>query len=102
MCDVLGLPDGKRAHRFIRLHAEDFFAPEGRSASYTVLEINLIAGRSDEAKKRLIKELFTRFERRLGIAPADLEVTLFEAPPQNWGFRGMTGDEAQLDYRIQV
>ena len=104
MVDVLGMPRGKRAHRFIRLQSEDFFMPEGRSQRYTVLEMALIAGREAATKKRLIKLLFERFEGELGIAPMDLEVTIFEAPAEHWGFRGMTGDEAvpKLDYEVGV
>jgi len=102
MMEVLGLPHGKRAHRFIRLQPEDFVVPEGRSERYTVLEINLMEGRSPETRRRLIKALFARFEKALGIAPVDLEITLFESPGCNWGFRGLVGDEAQLSYEIQV
>jgi hypothetical protein len=32
----------------------------------------------------------------------DVEITVNEAPASNWGFRGMTGDEADLNYKIDV
>jgi len=102
MMEALGLPEGKRAHRFIRLQREDFVAPAGRSDAYTVLEVNLIEGRTPEARRRLIKLLFARFESELGIQPTDLEITLFESPGCNWGFRGLVGDESDLDYEITV
>lgn len=102
MVSELGLPEGKRAHRFLRLQADDFFMPEGRSERYTVLEINLMEGRRPETKRALIKSLFARFESELGIAPVDLEITLFDAPAHNWGFRGMVGDEAKLDYKVKL
>ena len=102
MMEALGLPEGKRAHRFIRLQREDFVVPEGRTDAYTVLEINLIEGRTPETRRRLIKLLFARFESALGIQPADVEITLFESPACNWGFRGQVGDESELDYKIDV
>lgn len=100
MVEVLGLPEDKRAHRFVALGHEDFRYPGGRSAKYTVVEINMMQGRTVETKKALIKAIFARFESELGIAPADVEITISEQPAHCWGFRGMTGDEAILGYTV--
>ncbi|MDR5867523.1 tautomerase family protein [Halomonas koreensis] len=103
MMSVLGMPEDKRAHRFMPMDAEDFYAPGGRSDAYTVIEINMMAGRTAETQKALIKRLFAEIERQVGIAPVDVEITLTEQPPHGWGFRGMTGDEARdLAYRVRV
>lgn len=102
MQTVLGLPEDKRAQRFIPLRREDFYFPGGRSEAYTVIEINLMAGRQKQTLKRLIAELFRAFESELGIAPVDVEITLHEQPPHCWGFRGMTGDEADINYKLDV
>ncbi len=102
MVDALSFPTDKRAHRFIPMDSEDFYYPEGRTDAYTVIEISLMEGRSAEVRKKLIHLLFKRIGENLGIAPIDLEITLFETPAGNWGFRGMTGDEATLDYRIDI
>ena len=100
MQEVLGLPEDKRAHRFIPMDKEDFYYPGGRSDAYTVIEINMMQGRTEETKKALIKAIFDRFEADLGIKPVDVEITIQEQPPHCWGFRGMTGDEAKLNYSI--
>ena len=100
--EALGMPPGKRAHRFFCLEGEDFLRPEGRSDRYTILEIHLIAGRSKPTRKRLVRLLFERFSARLGIEPTDLEIEIVESGPENWGFRGEHGDEIALDYRIDV
>lgn len=102
MVDALSFPDDKRAHRFIPMDREDFFYPDGRTDAYTVIEISLMEGRSAEARKKLIRLLFDRMEEELGIAPVDVEITIFETPAVNWGFRGMSGDEAALNYRVDV
>jgi phenylpyruvate tautomerase PptA (4-oxalocrotonate tautomerase family) len=103
MQSVLGLPEDKRAHRFIPMQREDFYYPGGRSDAYTVIEINMMAGRRPETQKALIKALFSELESRVGLAPVDVEITIKEQQPYQWGFRGMTGDEAQdLNYRIKV
>ncbi|MCG9786829.1 tautomerase family protein [Vibrio mediterranei] len=103
MTDILTLPASKRAHRIVPLDKEDFYFPADRSDSYTVIEINMMEGRKPDTKKALIKELFNRIETELGISPVDIEITIKEQPAHCWGFRGMTGDEAQdLKYRVNV
>jgi phenylpyruvate tautomerase PptA (4-oxalocrotonate tautomerase family) len=99
---VLGLPPGKRAHRFFPLATGDFVMPSDRSLDYTILEITMMSGRTVETRKRLIRTLFDQIEARLAIAPQDLELCISEVPPENWGFRGLHGDEAVLDYRVRV
>ena len=82
---------------------EDFYVPGGRTDAYTVIEINMMAGRRAETQKKLIKTLFREIESQLSIDPADVEITISEQPPHCWGFRGMTGDEpADLKYRVNV
>ncbi len=100
--EALQYPADKRAHRFFPLDPMNFFAPSGRTEKYTILEISMMEGRSVEAKKKLIRLLFDRVNTELGITPQDLEMTIFETPKHNWGFRGLHGDEAQLDYKIEV
>ncbi len=99
---VLGLPEDKRAHRFIPLHRDDFFYPGGRSDAYTVIEINMMSGRTQQTKKALIMRLFSVLEAELGLAPIDVEITINEQPPHCWGFRGLTGDEARLSYEVKI
>lgn len=103
MMSVLGMPEDKRVHRFVPLDRSDFYYPGGRTEAYTVIEINMMAGRQIETQKRLIKELFEQIEKQLNIAPVDIEITIKEQQPYQWGFRGMTGDEAHdLTYKINV
>lgn len=103
MQSVLGFPEDKRAHRFIPMDKEDFYFPGGRSDAYTVIEINMMAGRKVETQKNLIKSLFKNIESKLAIAPVDIEVIIKEQAPHQWGFRGMTGDEvADLNYKVNV
>ncbi|WP_114418445.1 tautomerase family protein [Marinospirillum perlucidum] len=103
MQSCLGMPEDKRAHRFIPLQAEDFYYPGGRSPAYTVIEINMMQGRTEATKKALIKDIFQRMQTELNIDPVDVEITIHEQPAHCWGFRGMTGDEARdLKYSVRV
>jgi len=100
--EALDYPAGKRAHRFFQLDQPEFFYPDGRSPRYTILEFSMFEGRTVEAKKKLIRLLFARFQAELNLPPADLEITIFETPRHNWGFRGLPGDEQQLNYKVEV
>jgi 4-oxalocrotonate tautomerase family enzyme len=100
--EALAFPKDKRAHRFFPLESEDFYYPEGRTTRYTIIEISMFEGRTVEAKKKLIHLLFKRIEQTLNIRPEDVEVTISETPKHNWGFRGQTGDEISLNYKVEV
>lgn len=100
--ETLHIPPEKRFHRFICLDAEDFFYPADRSVNYLIIEISIFEGRSIESKKALIRLIFERFASDLGIAPQDIEITIFETPRHHWGIRGKTGDELSLNYRVEI
>jgi len=100
--DALDYPENKRAHRFIKLDEGDFYYPEGRSDKFTIIEISMFEGRTIETKKKLYQIIFERFESELGIAPMDVEITIFETPRHNWGIRGKAADELSLNYKVNV
>lgn len=102
LVEALSLPTEKRFQRFFALEADDFVFPEDRSEKYTLLEVLLFEGRSQEAKKALIRLLFKRFTQELGYGHSDLEVVLLESPRANWGIRGLPGDELALSYKVEV
>jgi len=100
--DALQYPQDKRAHRFFPLEREEFYYPPGRTERYIIIEFSMFEGRTVEAKKKLIRLLFERFESVLGIGANDVEITIFETPMHNWGFRGLPGDEHALNYKVNV
>ena len=100
--DALQFPQNKRAHRFFYFDNDDFFRPDTASDRYIILEFIMIEGRTVETKKKLIHLLYERISEQLGLALTDVEICILESPAYNWGFRGMTGDEIQLSYKINV
>ena len=102
--EALKFPPDKRAHRFFPMDPADFYIPggQGRTDRYIIIEISMFEGRTTETKKQLIRLLFERIEREVGIHPADVEITITETPRHNWGFRGLPGDEVGLNYTVQV
>lgn len=100
--DALHFPRDKRAHRFFPLDRADFVWPDGRTDAYTIIEVVMIEGRSVKAKKELVQLLFERASQQLGISQIDIEICIQESPAHNWGFRGMHGDEIELNYEVNV
>ncbi|WP_281612599.1 tautomerase family protein [Flammeovirga sp. SubArs3] len=100
--EALQYPQNKRAHRFINLEKDDFYYPEGRTDQYIIIEIMMITGRTVETKKKLIQLLFKEISEKTDISTTDIEILIQESPASNWGFRGMTGDEVSLNYKINV
>jgi hypothetical protein len=98
----LGLPKDKRFQRFIPMDAEDFLFPSDRSSKYTIIEISMFEGRSEERIKALLKRIMAEMEGRLGMHANDTEITVFQSPKHCWGIRGKTGDELALNYKVDV
>ena len=92
----------KKFHRLIGLEKSEFIYPVDRSENYTIIEISMFEGRSIETKKLLIRLLFANIEREVGIKSQDVEITIYETPKQNWGIRGLCGDELALGYKVDV
>jgi 4-oxalocrotonate tautomerase family enzyme len=100
--EALVFPEDKRFHRFFPMKKEDMIFPSNRSDAYTIIEITMIEGRTKETKKRLIALLFEHIRKELGIQAVDIEILIQEAPAYHFGFRGMSGDEMLLDYKVEV
>lgn len=101
LTEVWRLPADKRFHRFLLLDAEDLLCPQ-RGERYLIVEIICFQGRSEEAKRDLIRTLFARAQERLDLPAEDLEIVILESPQVNWGIRGVPGDELALTYPVTV
>lgn len=99
---ALEYPPEKKFQRFVALDADDFIYPEDRGPNYTIVEISMFEGRSPQAKRALISELFARIESATGIAPHSVEITITETPKVNWGIRGLNAEDLSLNYRVEV
>ena len=99
---ALEYPLEKKFHRFIGLDLSDFIFPSDRSERYIIIEISIFKGRSVDAKKTLIHQLYANIGSDAGIGHQDIEITIFETPKENWGIRGMPADELKLGYKVEV
>lgn len=94
------LPSDKRFHRFLLLDDDDLVAP--RSDAYLVVEVVCFTGRTREAKRALVAALYDDVVPALGLTVDDVELVILESPRENWGIRGVSGDELALSYRVDV
>ncbi|MGH1525753.1 tautomerase family protein [Leifsonia sp. L25] len=99
---ALAYPPEKRFHRLIGMDPADFVYPSDRGDDYTIIEVSMFEGRSVEAKRALIVELFARIEAATGVPPHSVEITVFETPKVNWGIRGVNAADLALGYAVEV
>ena len=99
---ALEYPPEKKFQRFISLELSEFIYPGDRTEKYIIIEILMFEGRSIEAKKSLIRGIYSNIGKQAGITPQDIEITIFETPKENWGIRGIPGDELALGYKVEV
>lgn len=98
---TLGVPREKRFQRFIALDEADFVHPPDRTEGYTIVEISMFEGRSDETKRACLEALMAGISRAAGTSVQDVEVTVFETPRANWAIRGCVADRLALSYRVE-
>jgi len=95
-------PKDKKFHRYFDMEEENFIYPKDRSEKYLIIEISIFEGRSNEAKRTLIREIYKNLKNSWGIEGIDIEITISETPKVNWGIRGLVGDELELNYKVEV
>ena len=100
--EALKVPEGDRQIRYIEHRPEHFAVPPGKTENYTLVEMVLFPGRSLDAKRNLYKSIVRRFGK-LGIAPPDVFIIVYEPPLDNWGIRGgVPASEVDLGFNLNV
>lgn len=100
--EALKLPEGDRQIRYIEHRPEHFHVPPGKTDNYTLVEINMFAGRSIAAKRALYQAL-VRNLGALGIEASDIIIVLNEIPLENWAVWGsVPASEVDLGFKVDV
>lgn len=81
--EAFNVPKTDRQIRYLELKPEHFLIPPDRTENFTVVEIQLFPGRTNEAKQKLYKSIVERFAR-IGIDPSDVFIGLQESARENW------------------
>ncbi len=101
LVESLKIPESDKTVRFIAHEPHRFTADPRRGERFTLISIDLFAGRSLQAKK----QLYTAIVRNLAAfdIPADhVKILLREIAPENWGIRGVPASEIDLGFEIKV
>ena len=101
LVDAWQYPVEKRFQRFVWLDDDDLVAPQ-RGPRYLVVQVVAFTGRSREARRELIRQMYERVCGPLDLPVDDLEIVLIESPRESWGIRGVSGDELTLGYTVEV
>lgn len=64
-----------------------FLKPAERSPRFTIIEMRMYAGRTEEMKRALMAALGEAAEAQ-GLPRADLDIVLLETPAANWSLGG--------------
>jgi phenylpyruvate tautomerase PptA (4-oxalocrotonate tautomerase family) len=100
--EALRLPEWDRTLRLLEHAPSHFAVPPGRGPRFTLIEITMFAGRSNEAKRALYGAIVHNLGA-LGVPAADIKITLIEVPPENWGIRGgQPASDVDLGFEIEV
>lgn len=100
--DVLGVPDWDRDVILTEHPIDKRIVPTGRSEKFTRVEIVLVPGRSDTAKRALYRQICDNFES-LGVPRPDVKIVLIETSVENWGVQGgQGGADVDLGFEVAV
>jgi phenylpyruvate tautomerase PptA (4-oxalocrotonate tautomerase family) len=100
--EALKIPEWDRTLRLIEHPSSHFAVPPGRGEKFTLVEINMFAGRSMAAKRALYQAI-VRNLGALGVPALDIKISLLEIAPENWGIRGgLPASEVELGFKVDV
>ena len=105
LISALHVPRGDPALRIVEHDPANFQRPSSphvTSERYTLVEIVMFAGRSEDAKRALYEEIVRRFAK-LGISGDDVTIVVLESPRCNWGVQGgLPASEVELGFQVEL
>lgn len=102
LVEALKIPEWDRTIRLVVHEPHRFAIPPGRSDRYTLIHVDLFAGRSLEAKKNLYQAIVRNLEQ-CGIPGDHVKMLLRESDAENWGVRGgVPASEVELGFKVDV
>jgi len=102
LMEGLKTPEWDRTIRLVAHEPQRFAVPPGRGDRHALVDIDLFAGRSLEAKRALYRT-FVQNLAKLDIPADHVKVPVRESAAENWGIReGVPASEVDLGFKIDV
>lgn len=98
--ESLQLPTDDRNIRVMEYKPELF---QMKPPYEVLIEINMFAGRTKEAKKVLYQNIVNCLSENNHFTKEQIFIILSEIPMENWGVRGgVPADEIKLDFKVNI
>lgn len=102
MMEALKTPQWDKNIRLVVHEPHRFASPPGKDERYTLVNVDLFAGRSIDAK-RAFYQAIVRNLAGCGIPEDHVLILLREAAPENWGVRGgKPASEVDIGFEINI
>lgn len=101
LMESLKIPDWDKTVRFIAHEPHRFTAAPGKGERYTLINVDLFAGRSLDAKKRLYRAIVKNLAA-FDIPSDHVKVALREIPREDWGIGGVAASDIDIGFEIKV
>lgn len=101
LVEAFHIPEQDR-NQLLHEHDPEHFE-SAKGPGFTLVELTVFPGRSDDAKRALYAALVRNLEAAPGIPREKVLVVLHEPPLVNWGIRGgQAGSDVKLGFRLDV
>jgi len=102
LVDALKVPEDTHPVRLCEYDANAFLIPSQSSTAFTLIEATVFPGRTLETKRQLYTCLIAELGK-MGIAPEDIRIVLYEVPRDDWGLKGGTpASEIDLGFDVEI
>ena len=103
LVETLKIPKDDRIQRIYELDMDDFEIPPSKTDNFTIIEITMFGGRSNETKKNLFASIVKNLESSPGIKKTEVMIVINDPPLENWGIRGgIPANEVNLGFKVDV
>ncbi len=101
LVEAFRIPEHDRK-QILHEHDPEHFE-SGKGPAFTLVEVTVFPGRSEDAKRRLYAALVRNLQAAPGIPPEKVLVVLHEPPLVNWGIRGgKAGSDVDVGFTLNV
>ena len=102
MVEGIKIPEDDRCYRLVTYDEAHFPPVPGKGDRFTIIEIELFAGRTLDAKRKMYAAIARNLKAALGLEAEDIRVVLSEATRDNWALDGKPASEIDLGFKVEV